>query len=487
MTRYKLPDIKPRSVAHASEGQDRFPRWLLLTLSVFALLMITWQTIVCGGETETCDTWSYFAAWEWLKKLHPDPMRPPIYPLVLGPVFTIFSKPMATIIMMMIQWGIWIAGCRAMWLIARHFNVSRLIATTLVILLMVFPGAWMLNNVLQTDGPASGLVPIIVLQAIRYNCDRKYSTLMWAGAFLFILIFLKPQFMFIIPIWGITWIYLTRRCRKHLMTSILIVGSAIASLLVYKWSLYHCYRQNNMTTVSAINNYMGLRMAGLIHVDEIENPQYREILRPFIEADPGLDMPDYFLYWQEIWKTPSNVLDSINRNAYLLHTAEANRFILHRFPQSLNFRIFFTPTKPRPYDTPLHKRYYKACGFGPEYDRDIIFGKDLLTVREMPPGCVIYPFYGHMDIPFWMAWLTIISFTIWYLRVWRKQRRFPVAAFYISALLWGQYVTTLIGANCDWGRLVTPVLMLLFAAGGIMVANVKKALSGWWLKRREFA
>lgn len=472
----------------SANPDNRFPKWLSITLAVFSVAMLSWQIAVCGGVAHLGDTTTYYQAWERLSTFHPDFMRPPVYPLIIGVLKTIFGQEISKVVLALLQWAIWIAGCRWTWLTMRYFNMGRKLANCVILLLMAFPGTWIFNNSVMTEGIMVGLMPLSAWLFIQYLRNKKEAFLIRAAILLFVFIFTKPQMMFLIPIWAFVWIYATRANKRHLTITAAATLLAIASLGIYKWSLYHCYRQNNMSTVTPMNNYYGLRMAGLVKVEEIQNPVSRETLRPYIEADPGQDRPEYYLYWRETWSLGSNALDSICVHAFRSHPAEATAFILHRIPQSLRHNIFFTPCKERQAYTPIDSAYHAVCSTVPKPDsKDIIIGADLLAIGNSYPFSTIYPLFGIMDFPFLAAWVIIVSFTLWYIVVWARRKRLPVAASYISAILLGGYLTVFIGAPNDWGRLVTPFSMLLFAAGGIMVANVKKTLSGWWLKRREFA
>lgn len=470
-----------------THGSDSFPKWLLVTLVIFSLAMITWQVVICGGAAHIGDSWSYFQAWDTLKTLHPHYSRPPIYPILIGATTDLMGQQAGYIAILFIQWGIWGYGCWCMWHILRYFNVSCRLSACTVTLMMVFPGAWMTNDIIQTECVAEGLIPVLVWLAIRYLRKRKMSSIIYSGLLLVTLFFLKPQFIYIIPIWIITWVYITAKNRRHLAVAVAVASLSTGLLLFYQWSLWHCYRQKTISTISSVNSYFGMRAAGVVKVDEIEDSVYREILRPLIEADPGTDMPNHGIYWFET-RLPADGLERIWRNAYRLHTAEANSYILRRIPQSLTMSIFTRQPLYRPADTPVHIAYYKALGIPPTPPIEVhLSGASLFKVRDEKYDSAIYPMHGILEIPFWVAWLTMVAFTVWYIAVWRKRRRFPVIAFYIATLLWGGYATVFLGAPGEWGRLVTPLTTLLFVAGGCVVSNVKKTLSGRGLWRRGFA
>ncbi len=463
--------------------KDEIPGWLLILLIVFSITMIAWQLLLCKGACALGDTRTYLDAWERLKTFHPDPMRPPVYPLFIGAIFDLCGRQLGGCVIIIINWLIWITGCRWSYLTMRFFKVSKTVSCIIVILMMVFPGVWVLNNRMETEGILIGSMPLLVWQLIRYCETRQSKWILYGGGLLITYVFLKPQFLFLIPIWGIVWIYATYKSRKQRLYSIYIVAVTLLSLVAYQYALYHCYRQKQISTVTAVNNYYSMRMAGLIRVEEIEDSVSREVLRTYIEADPGTDLPDYYLYWGETWKVPKNSLDDIWKNAYRLHPQETYAFIWHRIPQSLNYDIFYRPGLNRRAETPTDIAYYKALNTEPRPDDpDIVYGKELFKVTPLTIGSLIYPLYGIMTIPFWIVWLIMISFTIWYCILWWKQKHFPVVPFFMAAIIWGGYAVAFIGAPCDWGRLVTPYCMILFSMGGILFSNIKKITFSKWVR-----
>lgn len=468
--------------------KDKFPSQLLIILIVFGIAMIAWQLLICKGACTIGDMHTYVTAWGNLCRLHPDPMRPPIYPILLGSSLDIFGEQLGGCFMMIIHWSVWIAGCRWCWLILREFDVSKTISSLIVILLMLFPGTWVLNNMLQTDGLATGGMALFIWQLIQYRNTHKQKWIILSGMLLIAYLFLKPQFIFLLPIWGIAWVYVSSKDRGHQKWALGVCVTAITAVIAYQGALYYCYRQPYISKVSPVNNYYSLRMAGLIYPDEIEDSVARETLRPFIEADPGTDLPDHYLYWTETWRVHDKTLNQIWHHAYSLHRPDVHSFILHRFPQLLNYNIFYKEGKHRQRQSAKDIAYYNVSKEKINTDQaDIIYGKDLFKATTKSYNSLIYPLYGFMQIPFWFAWFTIASFSIWYCIKWAKEKQFPVVAFLMASIIFGGYLVVIIGAPSDWGRLVTPFSMILFSMVGILYTNVKKTLSDRGLTLHRFA
>ena len=465
-----------------------FPTWLLIFLILMAIIMIIWQLVICG-KGGYGDTWSYMSAWYYhIKGMRPDPTRTPVFPILIGLSFDIFGEYTGGIVLMILNWTVWIAGCRWLWFVLQYFGVGKNIRYLTIFIMIAFPGTWVLNNYLQIDGLSIGGFPLFIWQLIRFQRTGKLKWIIYSGLLLITYVYLKPQFLFLIPLWSIVWIYLSIHKTKYLAITIGIITLTIGSLVFYMWCLKLFYNQDSISRTATYNNYYGLRMAGLIYPEEIKDSVAREALLPFLEADPGSDLPNHFLYWDEGYHVTYDATAAICENAIKLHRKEALAFIMHRIPQTMNMSMFYGRCMNRPVDQPKHLAYYNVINETPQPDPQIVVsGSDLFKAGEAEPFTLIFPLYGIMDLPFWVAWLTMGIFSVWYLAVWIKRKQFPVVAFYMATILWGGYATVFIGAPGEWGRLVTPFCMLLFAMWGIIVSNVKKTLSGRGLWRRGFA
>lgn len=479
-----MTDSLTTVTSHKLNRQDRFPRWLLLLLIVFAAAMLTWQILVSQGMGTVGDTGSYLNAWDVLKTFHPDIVRPPVYPIIVGICVEIFGDWGGLVAVCVIQWAVWIFGLRVSWNVMMFFKVGRRARLATILLLMPFYGGWVFNNVAQTEAFATGLMPLFLWELIRYIQTEKPKYIILAIFTQLFFIFLKPQFFNLIPVLAVSWIYVTRRNRRRLLLGILVPVSALAMIWLYMWSIKRCYcLPNTFSIVTHWNGYNSMRMAGLIKVDEIENPEAREKLRPFIEADPGQNLPDYFLYWSEMWYVWHTDLAEIWQHAYELHRDEANAYILGRFRQGLTKDISVSIGKAHPLVTHQDTIWYELTGEVHADPKDLIIDSDMFYRDRAVPGSYLVPLYGICTLPFWFAWLFLALFSAMYIRRWWLRRRFPVVAFTIAASIVSGYITAYLGAYGDWGRLVTPYTMPLFIAGAVFFTNVKKSLTEYRQRR----
>lgn len=335
----------------------------------------------------------------------------------------------------------------------------------------------MFNNVAQTEGFATALMPLFIWQTIQYIRGRKSVWIWSANLTLLFFIFLKPQFICLLPAVSVAWIYMTRRNRTALLAGLMIPVTALGMIWFYTWTIRRCYcLDNTFSIVTHWNGYYSMRMAGLIRIDEIENPEVKERLRPYIELDPGRNLPDHNLYWCELWQASVGDLARVWQHAYSLHTAEANRYMLARFRTGLSKDISVCDFTPHPDVTAADSAWYALTKTSRSIPPDIVRGKALFQPSQATPGGYLMPLYGIATAPFWAAWMIIFAFSAMYIGRWIRRKRFPVIAFLISASVVAGYVTAFLGAYDGWGRLVTPYTMLLFITAAVLFSNVKKSL-----------
>lgn len=476
-------DAKPGAAkASKTSDADRFPRWLLWLLIFFALFMMSWQVYCSGSMGNVGDTYTYEKAWEVLKTLHPDICRPPVFPILLGVCYSIFGVWWGQVAVCAIQWGCWIWGLTLVWQILSYLKVKRNWRIGLVLICLPFYGCWVMNNAVQTDGFATGLIPLVVWELIRYRRTGARKWIWWALVTLLGFLFLKPQFLFLIPVMTVSWLYVTWRNRRHRMESLAIPGVSILLLYIYYLCVTHCYPIHSISNVTNWNGYNSMRMAGLIKPEEIRDSVTRETLRPFLEADPGLNLPDHRLYWNEMFYLWYDDLEQVWQDAYKLHRKEANAYFLGHFRQSWNMKISLNVGKAHPLKTRQDSIFLSLMNDNGEAPGDLIVNSDMFYRDRAERGAFLVPLYDIATMPFWAAWLIIFSFSAIWIGRWIRFRRFPVIPFTLAAITVCGYCTAIIGAYGDWGRLVSPYDFPLLIMGAdvlyILYYTPRRLLAG---------
>lgn len=459
-------------------GNGGFPKWLLAVMAVFACAMIVWQWAVCRSMGMLSDYFDYLDAWHTLTRHYPHITRPPLYPLLLGVTTSLLGETAGHILLVALNWIIWMIGCRLSWSVMAYFGVNRVLRISVIFLLMLFSGSWVYNNNLLPEALCQGMVPLLIWQAIRFVRTRRTVWIVYTFLTALALVFLKPQFISLFPVLALVWGIAVRRNRHQLLvlSCSLVLSAGLVSC--YAWTLRYVYSLSGTISVSTYwNRYCTLRMAGLIHTDEIRDSQARHALAPLIQADPGQYNPEVFMYEYELQRVSSAQLQEIVDNVVRRHPAAAAKAFARPLYQELGRTFFPRNWHERMPRTAADTAYYQALGwdYRGEDPRCFRHGGELFMTSPEFKGSAISPTYG-LSFPFWISWLVIILFTGRTIGGALRSRRRDMVPFLMAGILIAGYVTAFVGAMGDWGRLVNPYTMLLLCAAGVLLTPLLRII-----------
>lgn len=284
-----------------SFDKEAFPKWLLAIMVVFACSMTAWQWGVCGSMGMLGDYFDYLGAWENLQHLHPHISRPPVYPLILGTSYGLFGETAGQFFLVLLNWTAWIIGSLLTWKIMSYLKVRRGFRIAVFIALMLFSGSWVYNNNLLPEALVQGLIPLQIWTFIKFLRTKRTIWILYSVLTALSLLFIKPQFICLYPVLTVFWVIVTFRNRHQLFAAICLTVLSGCVIGAYSLVLNHFYSLSGSISISTYwNRYCTLRMAGLIRIDEIRDPQARQALTPFILVDSGQYKPEFFMYEYEI-------------------------------------------------------------------------------------------------------------------------------------------------------------------------------------------
>lgn len=403
--------------------------------------MFALQLGLYGSGSKAMDGYSYFNAWDTLKTLHPDQLRPPLYAIFAGVLREIFGEKGALTVIALLQWTAYVLSLRLVWRINFLLGVRRVFNVLAIFMFMVFPGMWILNNV-SVPEPFCGCGLLLLLWlSDRYMQTSRLRYLLWSGALIIALIFMKVMYIFLLPVMLLFWGYAWCKFRKNLGWSVGIIASAILLVLAYSLTIKRVCTTQGLTLATAWNRYVSLRMEGLIIPDEIPDKSIRERFLPFYEEDPGRWSPGENIYWHETWSFNWGELNYICDNAVSHHPRQGAMMPLSYLWRTLPFSQF---------------RYVEP-GHDPAHNPALEW--DGLTPIE--EGGYIFPLHRYLWFPIWTGWLITGLFTLLWIRRWIKQRRFPSLPYLIAATATTGFLSIIIAAPDDWGRLMTSLDFLL--------------------------
>lgn len=446
--------------------------WLTVTTIILGLIFLSMQGLIFRHGSMEMDSWSYPSGWWSLKDGHIDPARPPVYCTIVGLIWEPLTMGYGNILLPVIQWTLYIASLQLVWIINGWLKANKTFNTLAILSMMLIPGFWIFNNIIMAESISLSGIILLVWLCGKYIRTKKGRYLWLSEITQLILIFTKPMFIFLIPVLTLLWIVVGWKNKIHLCSILLSLFITVSLLWWYTVEMKKEYGVAALTLASTHNRYCCLRADGAIIPDEISDPVIREKFSPMYEADPGVQNPEnryipeaaLYFTWPE--------LDRLINETTKHHPYADVDGIFYRIKTSMT----------------QSQHFFYLLGYNETVDR--LFSKWNGISKNRPDG-FIFPFHRQLWFPIWITALIWATFTLIWLYRWQKNHRFPAMAYTVSAIIFTCYISVIIGAQDQWGRIMTPVTPLIpvmaSSIASISCGYVKKSLSGWGLKRGGFA
>lgn len=448
-------------MAKASERTgDSMPLWLTIITIILGgvLFYVNYRqyhsvTTILNGE-------EYFIAWDNLKNGLPQPLRPPVYPIFIGVLSEVFGQGRALAVIPLIQWIVFVCSLQLVWKINQASKVGNVFNIISILIVYLIPGFWVMNNFAMPESVCIYLVLLTIWLTLKYNSVKQIRYLISGGCCVLVLVFVKPMFIFLIPLMPLYWYCGGKRKKRHLLAGIALLAITISSLCVYACWMRSNFGVFGLSEASSMNKYQTLRQAGLITPDNISDTQLRLQFQKYYEKDPGVQAPYSNRYWNEIcgdnfvWaQTEAIAYETIAK-----HPTKAACAALAHFEEALPYSHFHC-LQPQKYDS----------------DKYLANWNGITPARY---STYIFPFQKYLNFPIWGGLLTTAVYILLFVRRWFREHKLPIAEFIVSSLMSTAYITVILSAPDCWGRILTPVNILLT----IMWATICSRLWRYYIK-----
>lgn len=436
------------------------PRGFFAALAAVSAALLVWQLVEYGGASQAFyDSDTYFRAWDYIKTIHSHQTRPPLYPLFAGGLRDLAGVPAMRVIVALVQWGMFVAVLPLAWQLCRRLGAGVILSGVVVSLYLIVPGFWVLNNAVLPESMCGSLI-LLLLWLVMVTIDSGSSrTMAWSAITILVMAMLKPAFVYLVAVIPIAWFTVTRKRDPGMRLPATLIAGMAAVIYLYCMAMQHTHLVASPSKTADINRYIQLREEGLMRPQDIGREDLREIIAGYYARDPGMWQP---VVPDSLWLEMNCInwpdIHWLNNNAMAHHPRETAVMYLKNFPRSADYDLFYNPLYP-----PEVPQYWIHAW----NDTD---GSD--------PVLMIYPCYRQIRPQVWVGWMIGLWFVALWLWRWWRSGRFPAVAYAVGASMIGCYVVSIVGAPDDWGRLLSPVNMLL----PIMLASSGAAL--WDVMRR---
>lgn len=430
------------------------PRGFFAALAAVSAALLVWQLVEYGGASQAFyDTPSYFRAWDYIKTIHSHQARPPVYPFFAGGLRDIVGVPAMRVIVALVQWTMFVAVLPLAWQLCRRLGAGVRLTGAAVSLFLLVPGFWVLNNVVLPESMCGSLLVLLMWLVMVTTDSGSLRAMLWSAVTIVVLTMSKPVFVYLVAVIPVVWFTSARKHGLRMRLPATLTAGMAAVICLYCMAMQHTHLVFSPCIAADYNRYIQLREEGLMRPQDIEREDLREIIAGYYARDPGTwhpFIPDPL--WHEMGCINWPDLHWLNNNAMAHHPRETAVMYLKNFPRSADYDLFYNPLYPP--GAPQH--WLHAWN-----DTD---GSD--------PVLMIYPCYRQIRPQVWVGWVIGLWFVALWLWRWWRSGRFPAVAYSVGASMIGCYVVSIVGAPDDWGRLLTPVNMLL----PIMLASSGAAL-----------
>ncbi len=396
---------------------------------IAACAVVSVVKLIRDGAKIVYDSPSYINAWEDVSHFDINIYRTPVYPLFIGFCKMVFGEALALNAIAVAQIIIFLISVLFFYKSSMLITHSKIISFCATLVYAFFPTTFFNNILIVTESLSiSGMVFLVYFTLKALNSQSlKYPVCMCLV--MFVLLFLRPAFLFLIPIYIVGWgiLFYSRKKQKKLYGAGL-VGIAIVtlSLVGYACAFKAKYGVFGTSNVSIINNYYVCRQYGILEASATDNPKLKEAIEKFyiehgrtITDDIIQDSNGRNVLWEEIY---SSLFFSGNYKLTDLNELVSSSMAIHKttFAKSIVVRL-----------------------------------KDSLDLVGKNEPIKMYVYLGFAVIAF---------FYIVYVAI--RQKKLPMISTYLLSCYVGLYLVSILGAQDEWLRLTYPVLpcWLLLAA-----------------------
>lgn len=393
------------------------------------------------GDAMAWDEDSYIAACGPLESGVPDRFRTPVYPAILCALRAVFGAgalPYAAAAML--------ASIPLLGSLCLRFTGSARVSFWCAAVFGLTPGivCWY-ACVLTETWAVCGVTAWLWVMTRDLPGRPRASSAVLGGVLLWLLIFLRPVMLCLLPVYALYWIWRWasrgRRALRAGIAALAMTALCAGSVAAYRAMIYRLYGLRVISTVTLYNNYFTLAEAGLLSPGDTEHAGLRgQIALHLADADTVcaaplmLDVHDV----PEEEAVPYPVLESFIDGEIRSHVVELAGYVCRR-------AMWLAWPCTAVYE----------CGRGP-----------LLAFESM-----VLPTVGQYLVFLALAGVFLVSRRC-------RRGRCPGGTWLLWLTAVAQVCAVLAGAYGQWARLLLPAMVPSIVLAGVMASQLRRVPSG---------
>lgn len=393
--------------------------------------------IINFGETLTPDSTGYLRAWDnSISQGQLDMLRTPIYPTFLALCRCISSTHIYTVCITL-QHIIFLISVVYFRRLASLLIPSNKVSNGLTLFYALVPAVSTWANCVLTESLAISGMVFLLYSTLSYYKLQSHSQLCWSALWLFILVFLRPALLFLVPILLLlSAVFFVQRIKLAHWCMVAVLG--VTSLQLGYCKLFEKeYGIFAPSSVGTINTAFLAFQDGLMRPEFTNNAEYKR----FISTS------DFTHDTSELWHTP--IISSYGLLEVHNSLQKSQRTLPFEWAKKAGGRLYTAGCSSNLLES--YAGYTKSKGSLWIYTAKDLFG---LNIRLN----TLYLFL--------LIYGTILCF------VTIKNRNIYIVSTLLWLIVFANTFTAIVGAQAEWGRLIIPSLPALLLLMGLITKHI---------------
>lgn len=378
------------------------------------------------------DSFQYIDASYLLSKGQLDVWRTPVMPLVLFLCRLIFGESVQFVwFILVVSISFLISVYYFQKLLSCYYSNFPRIIFYLTAFYGLFPGFSGFCAQILSEGLTISFLVFFLYSSVYIGKKGfpSISNVIWSAFWLFLMIYLRPVMLCIIPVWFFYWIWILVKWKKSvrlLLTVGLCFVTIIGSLVLYIGEMNRLYGLHTISQVSTINNYYLARENSLITGEDTTDKEFASFL-------DSVSQKSARHHTEVDWREFGYIKDSLKVHPRVFEEAVNNAL-------SKDWFAFIRPVPKK-----LSLANYTTAFFPP----------------PIPKGDLLLAL---LPIPIFFYFLTMIVTLAWLIKT-RCDIRWWLCWLFSASVAFA----SIVGAPWDWGRLFTPAMPpIIVVVGGLL-------------------
>lgn len=396
----------------------------LRKLQIMASMCVFVQFLAFGIEFAP-DSQSYIDAWENHYGIL-DLTRTPVYPIVIGLTQLLFSDVFLLVGIAFVQYALFLLSVKWFYQLTQMLLPNSRVSFIISLVYTLHPciNGWCIG--ILTESLSISLMVGFLFYIYRVVTFCYIKDMLITSSLIFLLVFLRPAFVYILP--TVLFIYLMLSfCSKKFLIG--FVGSLIVccSLLLYMAAFQNLYGAFTSSRIGTANQYYSARQYGYMEVPLSSSIEFKEYVENSIHQ------------YGEIPITTDFLSTEAHRASILFSLSEVNEAI------SITIKKY-----PDRFITSVCRRIAQAA-MSPLFE--------CMNIRLSFISTVIGPSIGTLLL------FTLIFLFYCFSQIMSKEG-IPYFSLLLVMIIWGNFLVSSLGSYQAYGRLCissVPCALILFA------------------------